>query len=302
MRRMRGRRTRLPCFARRTAFKALLFLVLLLVGACAAAPPADVRLSFALMGDVPYSYAQANLLDSLIDRVNAEPLAFAVHVGDITSGQGPCDDDWLHERKRQFERFRLPFVLLPGDNEWTDCHRGGFDPLERLAKWRQLFCIPVAVPGFARQRGEYCENVRWKIDELIFAGLNVPGSNNNLGRTRSMDAEHEQRMRAVFAWLDQTEQRMRAGTTLVILMQANPFLKPLGGAADGFAPLRARLARLVQAHPGRIVLVHGDTHHYRDDEPMPGLRRVEVPGSPFVGWLRASATAQGLRVEPVNLP
>ncbi|HEV8095240.1 MAG TPA: metallophosphoesterase [Burkholderiales bacterium] len=253
------------------------------------------------MGDTPYSHAQANLLDSLIDRVNAEPLAFAAHVGDITSGQGPCDDDWLHERKRQFERFRPPFVLLPGDNEWTDCHRTGFDPLERLAKWRQLFCVPIGLPGFARQAGEHCENARWELGDLVFAGLNVPGSNNNVGRTAEMDAESARRMRAVFAWLDDAVAQMRPGGTLVILMQANPFLRPRGGA-DGFAALRERLARLGQAHPGKVILVHGDTHQYRDDQPLPGLRRVEVPGAPQVRWLRATVSDQGLRIEPTELP
>jgi hypothetical protein len=34
--------------------------------------------------------------------------------------------------------------------------------------------------------------------------------------------------------------------------------------------------------------VHGDTHVYRDDEPLPGLRRIQPWGSPFVGWLRGS--------------
>lgn len=253
------------------------------------------------MGDTPYSHAQANLLDSLIDRVNAEPLAFAAHVGDITSGQGPCDDDWLLERKRQFERFRSPFVLLPGDNEWTDCHRTGFDPLERLAKWRQLFCVPVSLPGFVRQAGEHCENARWELGDLVFAGLNVPGSNNNVGRTAEMDAESERRMRAVFAWLDDAVAQMRPGGTLVILMQANPFLPPRGGA-DGFAALRERLARLGRAHPGKVLLVHGDTHQYRDDQPLAGLRRVEVPGAPQVRWLRATVSDQGLRIEPTELP
>jgi hypothetical protein len=253
------------------------------------------------MGDMPYSHAQANLLDGLIDRVNAEPLAFAAHVGDITSGEGPCDDDWLQARKRQFERFRVPFVLLPGDNEWTDCHRGGFDPLERLAKWRQLFCIPVAVPGFTRQRGEYCENVRWEHDDLVFAGLNVPGSNNNLGRTAQMDAEHARRMRAVFAWLDEAVARLRPAKTLVILMQANPFLRTRNGA-DGFATLRERLAQLAKTHPGKVLLVHGDTHLYRNDEPMPGLRRVEVPGSPQIRWLRATLSGAALQIEAADLP
>jgi hypothetical protein len=40
--------------------------------------------------------------------------------------------------------------------------------------------------------------------------------------------------------------------------------------------------------PGRVIIVHGDTHLYKDDEPLPGLRRIETWGSPFVRWLRLS--------------
>ena len=282
--------------------RAWIFALLAAVPACAAAPQQSPLHSFALMGDMPYSHAQVNLLDSLIDRVNDEPLAFSAHVGDITSGEGPCDDEWMHARKRQFERFRAPFVLLPGDNEWTDCHRTGFDPMERLAKWRQLFCVAVALPGFTRQRDEYCENARWDLESLVFVGLNVPGSNNNLGRTPAMDAEYAKRMRAVFAWLDEGVARIRQGKTLIVLMQANPFLHPRKGSPDGYAKLRQRLAQLARTYPGKIVLVHGDTHIYHNDEPLPGLRRIEVPGSPQVRWLRARLSGDGLHVEPADLP
>jgi hypothetical protein len=41
-----------------------------------------------------------------------------------------------------------------------------------------------------------------------------------------------------------------------------------------------------------VTLIHGDTHLARDDEPLPGLRRVEVWGSPFVRW----------RSEPLSAP
>jgi len=279
---------------------AVLALLSVLPG-CAGAPQQPPVQAFALLGDTPYSQAQANLLDTLIDRVNEEPLAFAAHVGDITSGQGPCDDEWLLARKRQFDRFRVPFVLLPGDNDWTDCHRTGLDPIERLAKWRTLFCVPVAVAGFARQRGEHCENARWELGDHVFAGVNVPGSNNNLGRIPAMDAEHAKRMRDVLAWLDEAAAQARHGKTLVVLMQANPFLR--ARSVDGFAALREWLARLARARPGRIVLVHGDTHQYRDDEPMPGLRRIEVPGAPQVRWLRAKVSPGArVQVEPADLP
>jgi len=38
------------------------------------------------------------------------------------------------------------------------------------------------------------------------------------------------------------------------------------------------------------LLIHGDTHLYRDDEPLPGVRRIEVWGSPVVNWMRIPLT------------
>lgn len=236
-------------------------------------------------------------MDEMIGRMNAEPLAFAVHVGDITSGNGPCGDEWLEARKRQFARVKAPFVLLPGDNEWTDCHRTGFDPLERLEKWRELFCVPVQALSLERQQGKYCEHVRWIAQNVVFVGLNIPGSNNNLPRD---PLEHRERMQAALAWLDEAVALARPREGLVVLMQANPFLKARTGI-DGFETVRARLARIGAEMPGKVLLVHGDTHEFRDDAPLPGLRRVEVFGSPAVRWIRAWVEPEGaklFRVEP----
>jgi hypothetical protein len=238
------------------------------------------------MGDVPYAQSGVGPLDAMIDEMNAQPLAFVVHVGDITSGTGPCGDEWLEARRSQFGRFRVPFVLLPGDNEWTDCRRTGFDPIERLEKWRSLFCVSVGIPAFERQKGKYCENVRWLYDNAVFVGLNIPGGNNNLGDD---PLEHGERMQAVFAWLDQAEALVRDKSGrhngLVVLMHGNPFRKRLLGA-DGYAAVRDRLRRLGREMPGRVLLVHGDTHYFRDDEPLAGLRRVEVFGWPQIRWVK----------------
>src|SRR4051812_2509378 len=92
--------------------KTVLSFFLLIVTACAAQTraPGDVR--FALMGDTPYSEGEVGRLDRLIEDLNREDLAFVVHVGDITSGRGPCTDEWFGERKSQFAKIRHPFVLL----------------------------------------------------------------------------------------------------------------------------------------------------------------------------------------------
>jgi hypothetical protein len=220
----------------------------------------------------------------VIDEMNARPLAFVVHVGDIGSARLGCTDEWLQARKAQFARIRHPFILLPGDNEWVDCRQ----PLERLAAWRKLFCSQGKDISVERQAGEYCEHLRWEADGFVFVTLNVQGSNNDVKH-----AESGPRMKAVFAWLDEAAALAAHRRGLVVLMQADPFIVL---PRDGFAELRGRLAVLGAKMPGKVVLVHGDTHLYRDDEPIAGVRRIEVWGSPFTRWLEARITAEGLSV------
>src|SRR5262249_29949411 len=155
------------------------------------------------------SEGEAAALDRMIDAMNSEDLAFVIHVGDITGGRGPCTDEWMQARKRQFERSKHPFVIVPGDNEWVDCHRSGMDPIERLAKFRELFesgssSLGESKLAVERQSGPYSayrEHMRWIAGNVLFLGLNVQGSNNNLGRTAEMDAEYRERMMAVLAWM-----------------------------------------------------------------------------------------------------
>jgi hypothetical protein len=254
------------------------------------------------MGDTPYSAGEVNRLHHLIADLNAEPLAYVVHIGDITSGRGPCSDEWFQERKAQFARIKPPFVLLPGDNDWTDCHRSGMDPLERLAHWRKLFCVRGGPLRLEVQRGAYCEHVRWQTGGVLFVTLDVQGSNNNLGRTPAMDAEYAARMQAVLAWIDDSERALRQRNLrhIVLLMQANPFLTPRRGP-NGFDTLLERLRTLAAANPGKVILVNGDTHTYHDDEPLPGLRRIEPWGSPLVSWLRGTIAGGELSVSVAGM-
>jgi hypothetical protein len=246
-----------------------------LVAGCAQLPPASEP-AFGVLGDAPYNEAEVARLDTVIDEINAQPLAFVVHVGDIGSSGLGCTDQWLLERKAQFARIRHPFILLPGDNEWSDCR----DPLRRLERWRQIFCeVPRA----------FCEHRRWEREGWVFVALNVPGHNNNVRH-----AEHGPRMKVVLGFLDEAAAVAADKRGLVVFMQANPFFTL---PRDGFASLRDRLAQLARRMPGKIVLIHGDTHLYRDDEPLPGLRRIEVWGSPIVSWLRALMSPLGLRVD-----
>ena len=137
--------------------------------------------------------------------------------------------------------------------------------------------------------------MRWRVGDTLFVALNVPGSNNNLGRTPGMDAEHERRMFAVFEWLDESiaAAESAGAARVVVLMHADPFLR---NKRDGFERLRAVLAQHAKWLQGKLVLVHGDSHIYRDDAPLDKMRRIEVFGSPFVAWLRGELAGGELAV------
>jgi hypothetical protein len=257
--------------------------LLALVCGCASAPTPGA-FAFGVLGDTPYSGGEVERLERLIDDMNGAGLAFVVHVGDIGAGSQVCTDAWLDARRKQLARVKAPLVMIPGDNEWSDCRDGA----ARLAAWRRVFCAaPFPVE---RQAGDYCEHRRWEAAGFLFVTLNVPGSNNNLRRD---PAETARRMPAVLAWLDESaalaEQR---GAGLIVMMQADPWITL---PHDGYAALRERLERLAQRRPYKVILVHGDTHLYADDEPLPGLRRLEVWGSPIVSFVRGEVVSGELR-------
>lgn len=296
---------RLAGALRRTAAISVLLVLAACVGGPEIASPRPGTIAIGLLGDTPYSNAEAEALDGIIETMNAAPLAVVVHVGDVGSSARACEDAWLLARKRQFERIRHPFLLLPGDNEWSDCRQGKRDPLARLARWRELFCAELALPGFRRQpslqprHAAYCEHVRWRMGGALFVALNVPGSNNGIGTHPALRAEHDRRMAAVRDWLDaaRAEAARPEIRRLVILMHANPGypgsrLWP-PARYDGFRSLRRGLAGTVARLGKPVLLVHGDTHSFRDDRPLPGLRRVEVWGSPQVRWIAALLHADG---------
>jgi hypothetical protein len=147
--------------------------------------------SFGLWGDVPYIRSgDAPKMAALLQDLNRAPLAFSVFDGDIKDGGSLCTEDHYAGAIERFNTLAAPLVYVPGDNEWTDCHRtnnGGYNNLERLAYLRRtMFATPES---FGQHRlplehqglpGEpYVENTRWVYGGVVFVGLNVPGSNNN---------------------------------------------------------------------------------------------------------------------------
>ena len=301
---------------------------LLLVWSLTAVVSAQVRpqpINIGLFGDTSYSQRERELLPELMAEMDSEDLAFVIHDGDIKSGGSVCSDENFLDILGVFKASRHPLIYVPGDNEWTDCHRrsnGSYDPLERLDKLRALFFPDEKTLGqrqfeLVRQSRDpafaaYRENVRWEAAGVVFAGLNLPGSDNNYDGTQRASGpskEFLQRSPAIRLWLTQAFARARAiqAAGLMVVIQGNPGFEAdaAGKAYPGYKDFLSQLRDETLAFAGQVVLVHGDSHQQQINQPLrnpttqdviANFTRVETYGSPWMGWIKATVDAKDPKV------
>ena len=320
---------------------------LLALGLTAATGAQAQTFSFGLWGDMPYHKAgDAPKIPALLHSINQSGIAFSIYDGDIKDGSSPCSDGIYASALAMFGQLKKPVVYVPGDNEWTDCHRknnGGYDALERLAYLRQTMFPTAASLGQrtmplihqGQPGSEFYENVRFHHQGIVFAGLNMPGSNNNrvldendcthqsarsAAQCDAANAEYLARDAANVAWMQQAFQAAKAEKArgLVLVFQADPGfdLPETEGQDESQAPrysgYRHFINRVIletEQFPGQVLLVHGDTHFFKVDKPLysptrllPNLTRVQTFGSPLIHWVRVTVTPKNpnvFTVEPV---
>ena len=310
------------------AIKYLHLSILMLLGSLTGAALAQTRvqpITIGLFGDTSYSQRERDLLPELMAEMDSEDLAFVIHDGDIKSGGSACSDAAFLDILGVFKASRHPLIYVPGDNEWTDCHRrsnGAYEPIERLDKLRTLFFADEKTLGrrqfeLVRQSREpayaaYRENVRWEAAGVVFVGLNVPGSDNNYDGTQrgsGPSQEFLQRSPVIARWLTQAFARARAikAAGLMVVIQANPDFEAAasGKAHPGYKDFLNQLREETLAFAGQVVVVHGDSHHQQVDQPMrnpdtqevvANFTRVETFGSPWMGWIKTTIDAKDPKV------
>ena len=208
---------------------------------------------------------------------------------------------------------------------------GGFDPEERLNYERQVFFSTHRSLGqrtikLQRQSDEpgpysaYSENARWKKGPVVYVTLNVQGSNDNFAHldvpedvgappfTRSpaeiarQDAEHFARLAADKQWLSDTFAYAKSVHALgvMVIWQADPNFNNEQHIAqadeyDGLLAITEALRQETMAFSGQVVLVHGDSHYFKVDQPLTSdkgtvlanFTRVETWGASNVHWVSA---------------
>lgn len=259
----------------------------MLAAALAGAPATAAQFSFVAMGDAPYHLpGDFERFERLIQRINAARPAFTIHVGDFKPGNTVCSDDYFARIASMFGGFEQPLIYTPGDNEWTDCHRadnGGYDPIERLAKLREMFFAQPAQSlgrdklalehqGSDARHAAYVENRRWERAGVVFATLHIVGSNNNLQRDQAAVNEYLARNAANLAWMQATfaAARARNAKAVVLAFQADVRWE-FDGRDDqraGFTDTLNALRTHARAFGKPVLVVHGDRHRFVVDKPL----------------------------------
>jgi len=263
----------------------------------------------AVLGDTPYGASQRLQFPALVDDINADrSVELVLHAGDVKDGSSTCDDARFADLAALYDTFRDPFVLTPGDNEWTDCHRtaaGQYVPTERLeAVRRTFFPVPGRTAGGRPMRvrtqaddprhAAYVENVAFQRHDVVFATVHVVGSENDLKPWSELPggdlpaerlAEYEARLAADLAWIDRAFDRAERthAKGVLLMMQAEPLATP------GFQAVRDRILAWSADFGKPVLLVHGDEHAYEVEPAYGGvanLTRLETFGDTATSWLR----------------
>jgi Calcineurin-like phosphoesterase len=293
-----------------------------LMGGCATPTPHNRDFSFVFIADTQYNKREERAFTNMLAALNQEQFSFIVHGGDFKAGSNaPCTDSLFTRRLVEYQQSENPFIFIPGDNDWVDCQRasnGSQDPLERLAKLRELFYpddqsigkrrIPVVRQSAPAALGStvnsvlmrYPENMRWQKDGVIFFTVNVQGSNDNVGFTAASDTEQRQRETANIAWMHaafEIAQRENA-IGVVMFLQANPgFEEPLAKVAkSAYLPFLRAFEATASVWNKPVIFAHGDTHQFRllpyespiDRKRIANVTRLETFGSPHTNWVRVN--------------
>jgi hypothetical protein len=212
----------------------------------------------------------------------------------------PGDNEWTdcHKKKQGGGAYnpatgQIDYVT---DANGNPVDYAGGNPVDNLALVRSIFFPrPGATLGSGRLRvlsqaqvdnqahptdGQYVENVIWQRDGVLFASVNVPGGSNNdadpwygaPAASPQQTTEAANRTGAALRWIDRafaTAGRTHA-RSVVVVSQADMW--DLDGKEAShlanFEPLVGSLARHTKAYGKLVLLLNGDSHVYRSDNPL----------------------------------
>jgi hypothetical protein len=132
---------------------------------------------------------------------------------------------------------------------------------------------------------EYVENVMWEQSNVLFVTVNIPGGSNNdddqwnpaaFGAVKSATQIQEaaQRTAADLRWLDAAFARAKGHGAKAVLIMEQADMWDLDGTGPSlthianYEPFIGRIAALTKVFGKPVLLIDGDSHRYRSDNPL----------------------------------
>jgi hypothetical protein len=134
-------------------------------------------------------------------------------------------------------------------------------------------------PAFPTDK-QFVENVWWEKSEVLFATVNIPGGSNNdtdpWYGTPAMSAAQAQevadRSAADLRWIDAAFRKAKANGDAAVLLMLQADMWDLDGKTAAhiaqYKQFTDRIASNAAAFGKPVLLINGDSHVYRSDNPL----------------------------------
>jgi hypothetical protein len=210
-------------------------------------------------------------MKAAIEATDDENLAFVVANG-IKSPVESCSDALYQQRRNLIDSAKNGVIVSLAGSDWSDCvHADGRSAaLERLNRVRELFFaddfslgssrIPVTRQSASIKFRSYAENMRWEINGVGFATINLPANNNHYISAAGRNTEFEDRLVANRQWMNRVfSLAVRAKCRALVFFYDGTLLRrPKANepaSRDGFAEMRSQMEKLASKFPGKVLLV-----------------------------------------------
>ncbi len=229
---------------------------------------------FSVLMHVLRDSSDENVLRNALETAQAANPAFIV-VNGMRSTREPCTDRLYRQRTALLESSVAPVILSLAGDDWITCRDKQNRPAPTAwlnllrdqvygdISWSGGKHIPLRRQSAITAFRNYSENTRWTVENLLFATLNVPASNNHYVASAGANSEFEDRQIANRDWLRRlaTQALRERRTAIVLFCDGNPLPDPGRRAElrDGYSELRQQLKFLAEKSGARVLVVQGTT-------------------------------------------
>jgi hypothetical protein len=233
--------------------------------------------SFGVIAQSVPSDVRENALRQAIAESDADNLAFVVANG-IKAANEPCTDAVYKKHQALLDSAKNGLVISLMADDWTACRDENNRPIafESINRLRELFFadefslgdskIPLIRQSTMPKFRNYAENMRWRINDVLFATINVPANNNNYVYAAGRNSEFEDREIANNDWLQRIflTARIKKLDGIVLFCDANPFIsgnstRTSNKKRGGYIDIRRKILALSNQFHGRVLIVHNES-------------------------------------------